>query len=243
MGLFRKKTDNNHTRPFTAAVIPAAGSSSRMDGVNKLFVEIVGVPVIAHTLLAFQHAPQIDEIVITTSSDSILPMGDIVKNYGITKVSTILCGGATRTESVYAGLLNVDPRAEYVAIHDGARPLVTATIIEELLACAIKHGAAVPIVPLKDTVKRMDGTVVLSTPDRATLGAVQTPQVFQLGLIKGALTKAMTEKWKLTDDASALEQMGMKIQSVAGRHDNLKITTPEDVVIAEALLLLRGQTL
>lgn len=235
MGLFSKK-NKAQRRPRTAAVIAAAGLSSRMGGVNKLFAPVCGVPVIAHTLMAFERCASIDEIIVVTTSESIIPVGDICKEYGITKATHILCGGAERMDSVYAALLNVRPETEYVAIHDGARPLVRPELIAEVLECAYIHGASAPVVPIKDTIKVMDGTVIVTTADREKFGAVQTPQAFQLPLIKGALSKAVQDGVKLTDDCAALERMGMKIQSVAGYGDNIKITTPEDLTAAEAFM-------
>lgn len=230
MGLFSKKVKVR--RPHVTAVIAAAGSSSRMGGENKLFSPLLGTPVIAHTLLAFEQCDDITDIVIATTSESIVPIGDICKQYGITKVITIMRGGQTRVESVYTALLNVPPETEFVAVHDGARPLIKPFLISDVVQCAVKHGAAVPVVPLRDTIKIMDGTVIMSTPDRAALGAAQTPQVFELGLLKGALTKSTD----VTDDAQAVELMGVHIKSVPGQYCNIKITTPEDLIIAEALM-------
>ncbi|MCL2081208.1 MAG: 2-C-methyl-D-erythritol 4-phosphate cytidylyltransferase [Oscillospiraceae bacterium] len=236
MGLFAKK--NKQKRPHVTAVIAAAGSSSRMGGGDKLFSLIAGTPVIALTLLAFEQCVDITDIVVAASSESIVPIGDICKEYGVTKAVTVLRGGETRAESVYKALLNAPPEAEFAAIHDGARPLVRPSLISEVVRCAVKHGAAMPIVPLKDTVKLMDGAAVISTPERGSLGAAQTPQVFELGLIKGALTKSMD----VTDDAQAVERLGKRIQSVPGDEANIKITVPEDLLFAEALIASRAFT-
>ncbi|GHV05863.1 2-C-methyl-D-erythritol 4-phosphate cytidylyltransferase [Clostridia bacterium] len=215
----------------------------RMGGTDKLFAELLGTPVIAHTLLAFQRSASISEIVIAASESNILPIGDICKRYDITKVTHILRGGKTRTESVYAALLNVSGKTEYAAVHDGARPLITPELIDKIAETAAIHGAALPVVPLKDTIKLLKNGVALSTPNRADYGAAQTPQIFQLGLLKGALTRALEDKWELTDDASALERMGMRLQTVAGLDENIKITTPADLALAEALLTARLQAL
>ncbi|MCL1820036.1 MAG: 2-C-methyl-D-erythritol 4-phosphate cytidylyltransferase [Oscillospiraceae bacterium] len=234
MALFSKKP-KKIKRPYVTAVIAAAGVSSRMDGLDKLFALLSGIPVIAHTLLAFERCEDITDIIIAASSDSIVPIGDICKQYCIEKPVTILRGGETRVESVYNALINAAPEAEYAAIHDGARPLITPELISDIVRSAVKHGACVPIVPMKDTVKIMKDGNIVSTPDRSVLGAAQTPQVFEIGLIKGALTKSPD----VTDDAQAVEQMGIHIISVPGRGDNIKITTPEDLAAAEALLAAR----
>ncbi|MCL2084818.1 MAG: 2-C-methyl-D-erythritol 4-phosphate cytidylyltransferase [Oscillospiraceae bacterium] len=211
-----------------------------MRGTDKLFVPLLGLPVIARTLSAFQACGYIDEIVVVTSGDLILPISDVCKEYGITKATQILLGGETRTRSVYNGLMSLPAKAEFAAVHDGARPLITPELISDTVKHAYKDGAAAPVVELRDTVKRVNGEVITATVDRGSLAAVQTPQVFQLGLIKGALTKALSENWVLTDDTAALERLGMRIRSVPGRHDNIKITVPEDIFIAEALLSARG---
>ncbi|GHV33497.1 2-C-methyl-D-erythritol 4-phosphate cytidylyltransferase [Clostridia bacterium] len=241
MGLFSRKKNKVRVRPYTAAVISAAGSSSRMGGTDKLFAKLLGIPVIAHTLLAFERSDAISEIVIASSEQNILPIGDICREFDIKKVTHVLRGGATRMESVYTALLNVSGKAEYAAIHDGARPLVTTELIDSVAACAHKNGAAIPVVPLKDTIKLLKNGVAVSTPNRADYGAAQTPQVFQLGIIKGAMTRALEQKLELTDDASALERLGMRIQTVAGSLDNIKITTPEDLAVAEALYANRAR--
>lgn len=230
---FSKKV--NTKRPHVTAVIAAAGSSSRMGGENKLFSLLLGTPVLAHTLLAFEQCEDITDIIIATTSESIVPIGDICKEHGITKIITIMRGGQTRVESVYTALLNVPAETEFVAVHDGARPLVKPFMISDVVQCAVKHGAAVPVVPVRDTIKIMDGMTIISTPERASLGAAQTPQVFELGLLKGALTKSID----VTDDAQAVERMGIHIKSVTGQNDNIKITTPEDLIVAEALMSRR----
>jgi 2-C-methyl-D-erythritol 4-phosphate cytidylyltransferase len=231
MKLFTKK--NNQKRPHVTAVIAAAGFSARMGEIDKLFAPILGTPVIALTLLAFEQCEDITDIIIATSSDSIVPIGDICKEYNITKALTVLRGGETRAESVLAALLNAPPEAEFAAIHDGARPLVKPYLISDVVRCAVKHNAAIPVVPLVDTIKLLDGSAILSTPDRNTLGAAQTPQVFEIGLIKGALTKSPD----VTDDAQAVEHIGAKVRTVPGHPGNIKITVPEDLRIAEALAM------
>ena len=233
MGFFKSKANK---RPRVAAIIAAAGMSSRMGGTDKLFAPLFGVPILAHTFLAFEHCDYIDEIIVAAASESIVPIGDLCKGYGITKATQILRGGESRTESVYAALMSAPPETEYAAIHDGARPLVKPALIAEVVECAFKYGAAVPATPLTDTVKSTDGGNIIKTVDRNALRAVQTPQVFQIGLIKGALTKAIRESAALTDDCAAVERIGMKVKIVAGSPGNIKITAPADLAIAEALM-------
>ena len=207
-----------------------------MRGVDKIFMPLAGVPVIARALSAFQACGYIDEIIIVTSEDSLLPMWDVCREYGIAKATKILPGGQTRTRSVYNGLKAAPPEAEYAAVHDGARPLVTPELIARVTVRAYDGVAAVPVAALRDTVKKLDGELVESTVNRDTLASVQTPQVFKLPLIRDALARAVSGNRELTDESSALEGTGVQILTVPGSYDNLKITVPEDIYMAEALL-------
>jgi 2-C-methyl-D-erythritol 4-phosphate cytidylyltransferase len=221
-------------RPSCAAVIAAAGSSTRM-GSNKLFMLLDGIPVIAHTLLAFEQCRIADSIIIVTKSEEVVAMQDIVRDYGISKVTDIISGGAMRTESVMNGVMAAGD-ADYVMIHDGARPLVTQEVIEEAYRAAVEYGAAAPGIPVKDTIKIVKDGVVVSTPDRSTLYAIQTPQVFYTGLIKGALARAVQEKISYPDDCAAVEAIGMSVHITRGDYRNIKITTEEDFAAADTLL-------
>ena len=234
-GLFCEKDKT----PRCAAVIVAAGSSERM-GSDKLTAQLGGMPVLARTLRAFENCAMITEIVVVTRADRIEEIAALCKEYGISKASKVLSGGATRVESALVGVSEVDSRRGLIAIHDGARPLVTCELIERTVLAAKEHYAAVPVIPSTDTLKAVDGKgFVVGTVDRATTFRVQTPQVFKADFIKGALTKAMEKNLPLTDDCSAVEMMGVKTVTVPGDEDNIKLTTPRDMILAEALLKAR----
>ena len=218
-----------------SAVVVAAGSSTRM-GTDKLMLTLGGIPVIVRTLKAVEAAPSVDEIILVTREDMMVPLSQLCQEFALTKVTKVIRGGKTRTESVRLGTLEASGDAQVIAIHDGARPLVTTEIIENAIAQALESGAAAPAVPVKDTIKVAQKGVVESTPDRASLFAVQTPQIFEASLIRAALQKALDDGAKLTDDCSAVERLGMKVVLTEGNVRNLKLTTPEDILTAEALL-------
>jgi 2-C-methyl-D-erythritol 4-phosphate cytidylyltransferase len=215
------------------AVIVAAGSASRMGGIDKVMAPIGGEPMIVHTVRAFQNCDAIRQIVVVTRQDLILPIMDLCHQFD--KVQCVMVGGNTRPESVEIGLNALSADMKLVAVQDGARPLVTGAVIDRTVRAAHTYGAAAPAVPVKDTVKVVKGGVVESTPDRSTLQAVQTPQVFDADLLRGALTKAKAEKAQITDDCSAVELMGMSVKIVEGDERNIKVTTPMDLKIAEIL--------
>ena len=214
------------------AVIVAAGSASRMGGIDKVMAPLKGEPMIVHTVRAFQDCDAISEIVIVTREDLILPITDLCK--GFSKVQAVVAGGASRQESVNLGLSALSKETQLAAIQDGARPLVTWQLIDRVVRAANSYGGAVPVIPVKDTIKVTDSALVLSTPDRATLRAVQTPQVFDLDLLKAAMKKVSEEGLEITDDCSAVETLGFKVKTVEGHESNLKVTTPFDLKIAEA---------
>ncbi len=225
--------------PHCSAVIVAAGSSERM-GTDKLTADLCGVPVLVRTLRVFDACALVNEIVVVTRGDRIEEIADLCKEYGIKKVSKVLAGGSTRVESALVGVSEVDPKAARIAIHDGARPLVTTEVIERTVRAAKEYYAAVPVIPSTDTLKAVDEKgYVVGTVDRATTWRVQTPQVFKSDFIKGALTKAMEKNLPLTDDCSAMEMMGVKTMTVPGDEDNIKLTTPRDMILAEAILKAR----
>lgn len=223
-------------RPYCAAVVPAAGSAVRMEGVDKVFVELGGVPVIARSVGALNDCELIDEIIIVTREESIVPITDLCRAHGFTKVKTVVKGGASRAESVRLGLAEVSPKADLAAIHDGARPFVSQEVLCEAILTAERTNAAAPAIPVVDTIKVAQAGLVERTPDRSTLFAVQTPQVFEYGLITGALEKALQDGTPLTDDCSAVEALGMHVTLTAGARENIKITTPLDLAIGEAIL-------
>ena len=233
--LFREK----ETVLRCSAVIVAAGSSERM-GSDKLTAELGGMPVLARTLKVFDGCGAVDEIIVVTRADRIEEIAELCRQYGIRKIAKVLAGGATRVESALVGVSEEAPKASLIAIHDGARPLVTAELIERTVLAAKEHYAAVPVIPSTDTLKAVDGKgFVIGTVDRSTTFRVQTPQVFRADFIKGALTRAMEKNLPLTDDCSAIEMMGVRTMTVPGDEDNIKLTTPRDMILAEAILKAR----
>ena len=178
----------------------------------------------------------ITEIIIAAREEMLVPLGQLCKEAALTKVRKIVVGGESRSASVLAGIREADPASELIAVHDGDRPLVTEEIINAAIEKAAERGAAAPAVPVKDTIKRAVGGIVTGALDRSELYAVQTPQVFEHGLILGALEKALTDGIELTDDCSAVERIGMPVCLTEGSYDNIKLTTPEDLAVAEAIL-------
>ena len=216
------------------AVLVAAGSASRMGGIDKVMVPLGGTPMIVRTARAFQDCEAIKEIVIVTRQDLILPITGLCQ--GMDKVKAVVVGGGSRQESVWLGLNALSKEVELAAVHDGARPLVSGALIDRVVRAAHSYGAAAPAIPVKDTIKVEQGGMIASTPDRSTLRAVQTPQVFDFDLLRGALQKAEKDGAAVTDDCSAGERLGMNIRLVEGEERNLKVTTPLDLKIAEMLL-------
>lgn len=236
-GLFKRK--KQPAAPYCAAVVVAAGSSTRMGGVDKVMLPLRDEPVIVHTLRALEYCPYIQEIIVVTQEKLIVPVSKLCADYFLTKVSKVLLGGDTRTQSVRLGVREVSDKAELIAVQDGARPLLTARVLEEVILAAAKCGAAAPAIPVKDTIKRAVDGVVTETPDRSELFAVQTPQVFEADLIRAALHQAAERSVPLTDDCSAVELLGMRVTLTQGSEENIKITTPADLAVAEAYLQWR----
>ena len=219
---------------YCGAVIVAAGTASRMGGIDKVLAELHGEPLLIHTVRAFQNCDAIKEIVVVTRSDLLQKIGDLCIPFP--KVKAVVIGGADRSQSVKNGLNALSDKVRLVAVQDGARPLITETVIDRTVRAAHTYGAAAPGIPVKDTVKIVRGGVVKSTPDRSTLQAIQTPQVFDLDLLAGALEQAKKDKANITDDCSAVERLGMSVKIVEGDEKNIKVTTPMDLLIAEKLL-------
>ena len=235
----RKKEET----PHCSAVIVAAGSSQRM-GSDKLLHNLGIMPVLARTLLVFQDCELVDEIVVVTRMEKLEEVAELCKKYRIEKASKVICGGATRMESALAGVSEVKKKAKLIAIHDGARPLVSVELIENTVRAAARYKAAVPAIKSVDTLKLAeDGETVTGSLDRELVLRVQTPQVFDADLIKGALTFAAEKKLPLTDDCSAVELMGVKARIVPGEEDNIKLTPPRDMLFAAAILKDRGEYL
>lgn len=211
------------------AVIVAAGSSARM-GSDKLWATLLDRPVIAHSLAAFAACPEVDAIVVVAPRDR----HEAIRALGVPATRPLTCveGGARRQDSVAAGLAAA-PEAGWVLVHDAARPLVTPAVIRRVLAAARADGAAVPVVPLVDTVKRVADGRVEATVDRAALRAAQTPQAAAGDILRRAYAEVQAD---VTDDASLLERLGIPVTAVEGDPANIKITTPPDLLVARALL-------
>lgn len=220
--------------PYCGAVIVAAGSASRMGGIDKVMAKLHGEPMIVHTLRAFEACDAVSEIVVVTRENLILPITGLTGAFP--KVRAVVAGGKSRQESVHLGLNALSEKVKLAAVHDGARPLVTWQLIDRVVRAAGTYGAAAPAIPVKDTIKVVEGRVVKSTPDRAALFAVQTPQVFDFDLLRGALKKAEMDGTQVTDDCSAVENLGMAVKIVEGDERNLKVTTPMDLKIAEMMM-------
>ena len=219
---------------YCGAVIVAAGSASRMGGIDKVMAELNGEPMVVKSVRAFQECDAIREIVVVTRPDLIVPIRDLCICFD--KVTAVVAGGKDRPASVTNGLNALSDKVKLAAIHDGARPLISWQVIDRAVRAANTYSAAAPAIPVKDTIKMVQGGIVKETPERKHLYAVQTPQVFDFDLLRGALKKAETDKAEITDDCSAVERMGMSVKIVEGDERNLKITTPMDLTIAKMLL-------
>ena len=205
---------------FCSVVVVAAGNSVRM-GRDKLFLPLEGVPVLARTLTALNNCNAVDEIIVVTQEEKLDAVGAMRSAYSLEKLKKIVIGGATRTESALSGVSEADRKAKIICIHDGVRPFVTDEIIEDVVHYAVLYQAAAPAIP--------------ETVDRNQLRTVQTPQAFDADIIKAALTKAVTEGRSYTDDCAAVEALGVKTYLSRGSEDNIKITTPPDLYLAEAI--------
>ena len=222
-----------------SAVVVAAGNATRMEGIDKVLTTLGDLPVLVHTLRVFQECPDLDEIVVVTREDLMVEVSALCQDFAFTKVKKVVKGGRERIHSVQAGLVEVRKDAELIAIHDGARPLLPPEVLEEVLKKAAQTGAAAPAVPITDTVKRAEDNLAVETVDRSALFAVQTPQVFQADLIRAAVNKALADGVVLTDDCAAVERLGMKVSLTRGSRENLKLTTPFDLIVGEAVLSAR----
>jgi len=214
------------------AVIVAAGSGTRMGGADKLFAEVGGQPLLAYSVAAFQDCAAIDRIVLVLAEANLERGRELAKRHGFTKVSAVCPGGPRRQDSVRLGLEELS-RCDYVAVHDGARPLVTPELIERGLEAAQETGAAAPALPVADTVKEAgsDG-IVLRTLERSRLWAVQTPQVFRYELLLRAHRDVTAD---VTDDSAMVEALGAPVRLFEGSRTNVKVTTVEDLSVVEAL--------
>lgn len=234
MGLFSRKSKKEPAVRCSVVVL-AAGSSSRM-GQDKIMATVGDLPVIVHTLQAFEPIPEVDEIIVVTREELVPEIAGLCKVFGLDKVKRIVRGGDSRVQSARIGTLEADREARLIAIHDAARPFVTEQVIRGAVLRAAETGAAAPAIPVKDTVKVARNGLVEYTPDRSELFAVQTPQVFDADLIRAALQKALDDGAEVTDDCSAVERLGMKVSLTEGDERNFKLTTPADLALAEVML-------
>ncbi len=222
------------------ALVPAAGMGKRMAaGINKQYLMLGGKPILAHTLALFEKAPFVDAVYVIVPEDEIpYCRENVVEAYGFRKISGIVAGGRERQQSVYNGLKAAAGMQgnDLVIIHDGVRPLVPLEVIERSLEVAKLHDGALVAVPVKDTVKTVAAGIVVGTPRREDLWLAQTPQTFRYEIIREAHERADREGYLGTDDASLVERLGKKVHIVMGDYRNIKITTPEDMLLAEAFL-------
>ncbi|MFY4777136.1 2-C-methyl-D-erythritol 4-phosphate cytidylyltransferase [Metabacillus sp. RGM 3146] len=224
-------------------VIPAAGQGKRMKaGRNKQFIEFHDKPVIAYTLSVFEKDPTCTGIILVINEIEKDEFLKLIDTYKMTKVRALIQGGSERQHSVYNGLKAV--QTGIVLVHDGARPFIDHSIIQKLAHAANEDGAATAAVPVKDTIKRVENLEVIETVERSSLWAIQTPQAFRLSLILEAHRKAESEQFLGTDDASLVERLKHKVTIVEGDYKNIKLTTPEDLLIAKAIIdSERGETI
>ena len=236
MSLFSRKQSDKPKIKTCAAVLVAAGSATRMEGIDKVMAPIGGEPMLLRAARAFQENPYISQIVIVTREELLEQVFRLCLDAGLDKVTKMVTGGETRTESVLCGLNVLGKDVKLAAVHDAARPLVSQQVITDAVLKASEVGAAAPAIPVKDTIKQADKyRVVVKTPPRDELCAVQTPQVFDLDFIRCALYQAVQEGWSLTDDCMAAEKLGMKVHLTAGSEENFKVTTPLDLRLANLL--------
>lgn len=223
---------------FVSVIIAAAGNSTRYGtGNSKQFLLLEGVPVLIKSVQAFEQIDEVKEIIITARKQDFDVIEGFLQQYNIKKVKSVVEGGATRQDSIAAAVKKVSEETEIIAVHDGARPLVSKETIIGVIEKAVEKGAAACAVPVKDTIKIIDSSgKIVTTPDRVSLRAVQTPQVFDFALYKEAIDKAVSESKQYTDDCQLIESMGHPVYLTDGDYENIKITTPDDLLVAEKFL-------
>lgn len=223
---------------FVSVIIAAAGNSTRYGtGKSKQFLILDNTPVLIKSIQAFEAIDDVKEIIVTARKQDFDIIEDFIAQYGVRKVKHIVEGGATRQDSIYAAVENVDEKADLVAVHDGARPLIKRKVIESVIQKADEVDAAACAVSVKDTIKIIDSSgKIVTTPERDVLRAVQTPQIFRFSLYKEAIEKAVLDGKQYTDDCQLVESMGYPVYLVDGDYENIKITTPDDLLVAEKFL-------
>ena len=224
---------------YISAIVVAGGSGSRMGtSTKKQYLKIKDKEILVYTVECFQNMPEIQEIVVVTGTEDLTYVEKLLKDtYKLNKVSYIVAGGKERQDSVYNGIQAAGEKSDYLVIHDGARPLITKEVVRAGLDMAYAHRASIIAVPVKDTIKLVskDGKVE-DTPDRSSLWSVQTPQIFEKELIIHAHEYAKEHGLSVTDDSMLVEAIGVPVYIVEGEYTNIKITTPEDLIIAEKML-------
>ncbi|HOR85911.1 MAG TPA: 2-C-methyl-D-erythritol 4-phosphate cytidylyltransferase [Bacillota bacterium] len=224
---------------MNTAIILAAGKGTRMNaGINKLFMLLNNKPLLAQTLEAFNNCKAIDNIILVAGREELqLCKEQILDPYGFDKVDKLVCGGSERQQSVFNGIKELGENCSVVAIHDGARPIITEDVIERCIEGARVYGAVSAGVPAKETIKLInEESFVEYTPERGRVWITQTPQAFKSDILKKAHEIAAAEGISSTDDASLVERMGIKVKMIEGSYENIKVTTPEDIIIAETII-------
>lgn len=219
-----------------SAIIACAGSFSRMNGVNKQLLELDGIPVAVRSMLAFEQLDEVMEIIVSARECDIDVYKKLCEKYGVTKLKAVVKGGETRQQSIFNAYREVSKETRYVAVHDGARPLVSPENIKQCIRDASIFGGAVLGVPVKDTIKNVDGGLITDTPDRRKLYITQTPQIFRKDIYVKGINFANSHELDFTDDCQLAEAVGAKVAMTESSYRNIKITTPEDIAVAEILL-------
>jgi 2-C-methyl-D-erythritol 4-phosphate cytidylyltransferase len=221
------------------ALVPAAGQGKRMGGAHsKPYLLLEGKPILAHTLLELERCPLVDEVVLMVERGEIeRARASVVEEFRLQKVGAILAGGVQRQDSVWEGLKTIQDDCDLVMVHDGVRPFISQEMLARSIQGAVDCGASIAGMPAKDTVKLVSAqNMVLKTPDRKSVFLVQTPQTFKRDILLRAYRQAMEDGFYATDEASLVERLGMPVKVVEGSYENIKITTPEDLVVGEMIL-------
>ena len=223
------------------AIIPAAGEGRRMGkDVEKQFLHLRGIPLLVHTLKVFDESPEVDAVIVVVGAQQRHALDKyVLRPYPCRKLLRIVDGGPERQDSVANGLRTVPRECELVVIHDGVRPLLSRNLLRSVLKAADRHGAAIAAIPAGDSVKQAEGGVVTASLDRENIWLAQTPQIFRTNILRQAYEKAARDGLTVTDDAGLVERTGVSVHLVLGSPENIKVTTPADLIIAEAILASR----
>ena len=233
---------SSEKQPFCSAIIVAAGSGLRCDcgEKTKQMTDLLGIPVVARTIIQFEQSQLIDEIIIVAKNEEIGSYEEMTSDFGWTKITAVVPGGETRQKSVFLGLKQVSEKADFIAVHDGCRCLVTPEMIDRVIDEAKIYGCAAAACKAKDTIKLEKNGMISETIDRNHVWQAQTPQVFKSEILRAGAYIARDDGVEVTDDCMLAENIGFSIRLVDCGYENIKITTPEDIYIAEALLRYRS---